>query len=332
MTISREERNGSIDCKGSRGDVQSRRDFIRDAGIGAAGALMGLGGSRSVLAGSSERAIITLDALMITYFSATVAAVGSSLWRLNGAYANTLRFRTVEGDDITLKGRVPEGEERVFLGHTVRQARSSMVKNGISIRHKGFDGLSLGFGSSGPATSDDTQIYGLLKPRLLAEGNARKLRFRFVDAESEFQFPVGRLRGGDPLIDRDTIDSWLSNYITEPARLTKPRFKFEASTGLTSPGVEHKFDVSEAGDQDFSEARTAVTTARIIGQTGFISAALQRAFDVGSKIEITHAAVQEFPKAELIAMEATLARTSAGVNDIYWDRVFKNFVVVDASI
>ena len=332
MTMSHEDRSSSHERKGSRGEVQSRRHFIRGAGIGAAAALVGLGGSRSVLAGSPERALITLDALMITYFSATLGAAGSSLWRLNGKYANTIRLRAVEDPSVTLKGRVPEGEERVFLGHSVRQTRSSAVKNGISIRHRAFDGLSIGLGSNGPSTSNDTKIYGLLKPRLLVEGNARKLRFRFMDAESEFLLGVGLLREGDQLIDRDTIDSWLSNYVTEPARLTEPRFKFEASTGLTSAGVEHKFDVSETGDKDFSEARTAITTSRIIGQTGFTSAVLQRAFGVGSKIEITHAAVQEFPKAELIAMQTTLARTSAGVNDIYWDRVFKNFVVVDASI
>ena len=63
-------------------------------------------------------------------------------------------------------------------------------------------------------------------------------------------------------------------------------------------------------------------TAKIIDQTGFDTDALKQAFAVGSDLELTYHSTQE-TKGKLLTVRLTLESTS----DIYWDRVFKTFVL-----
>jgi hypothetical protein len=311
----------------------SRRAFIRNAAVGAAGAAFAFHNTDEVMAASKERGVITLDAMLFTYMSATIGASGASTWTLNERYANTLRLASVENPALSLRAKIPGSEERVFVGHNARQMESATVDGGITLRHSGFGGWTLGHGvAAAPAASGDTIFFGMLKPRLFIQGNSKKLKFRFIDAESEFSFTVDGLLKDNPWISQETVSSWLRHYITDKAALSGPRFKFKASTGLISAGAEVALNVSESGDANFSESRTAVVTARIIDQMGFTSDLLQQTFAVGNHLEITHASVQEFLTDEVISMETKLARATPGASEIYWDRVFKNFIVIDAGM
>jgi hypothetical protein len=311
----------------------SRRVFIRGAAIGATGAAFALHKSGDVIAASKESGIITLDAILFTYMSATIGAVGGSTWTLNSQYANTLRIASVENPNLSFKAQVPAAEEKVFVGHNARQTESSMVSGGITLRHSGFGGVSVGHGTNGgPASPNDTRFYGMLKPRLYVKGNSKKLKFRFVDAQAEFSFSISNLREDVFGISQETTDSWLRHYITDKAELKSPRFKLKATTGLIGAGPERVLTVSEQGDAGFSESRTAVVTARIIDRTNFTSDALEQSFAIGNHIEITHTSVQEFPADDVIKMETKLERVTPGANEIYWDRVFKNFLIIDAGL
>jgi hypothetical protein len=310
----------------------SRRDFIRNAAVGAAGAALAFSNADGVMAASKESGIITLDAILVTYMSATIGANGSSTWRFNNNYANTLRIGSVENPNLSFKAKVPAREEKVFVGHNARQTESAAVDGAITLRHSGFSGWTVGFGTSGgPATPDQTVFFGMRKPRIYLQGNSKKLKFRLIDAESEFTLLVDDLRNNSFGISQETVSSWLRHYITDKAGLTGPRFKFKTSTGIISPDAEVTLNVSEDGDAGFSEARTAVVTARIIDQMGFSSDSLKQTFAVGNHLEITHASVQEFPTDDVVIMETKLERVLAGASEIYWDRVFKNFVIIDAG-
>jgi len=311
----------------------SRRAFIRSAATGAAGAAFALHESGDAMAASKESGIITLDAILFTYMSATIGAVGNSTWTLNNQYANTLRIASLEYPNISFKAQVPASEEKVFVGHNARQTESSLVPGGITLRHSGFGGVSLGQGTEGgPATPNDTRFYGMLRPQLYVKGNSKKLKFRFLDAESQFSLSIDTLFSKSFGISQQTLSSWLRHYITDKADLAGPRFKLKATTGLISAGPERVLTVSEDGDDGFSEARTVTVTAQIIDQSGFSSDALKQTFANGNHIEITHASVQEFPTDDLIKMETRLERVTPGENEIYWDRVFKNFLIIDAGL
>jgi hypothetical protein len=54
-------------------------------------------------------------------------------------------------------------------------------------------------------------------------------------------------------------------------------------------------------------------------------------FAVGNLIDITHSSVQETEARYIISMQTSIERASLGVSEIYWDEVFKNFVVIDAG-
>ena len=91
------------------------------------------------------------------------------------------------------------------------------------------------------------------------------------------------------------------------------------------------FELTGDGDKEFSAAKTAVTTARIIAQSGFTSDALKQAFAVGNHLEITHCSLQEVEVEDVVNMKVTIARGTGGTTDIYWDTIFKTFVIVDAG-
>ena len=88
--------------------------------------------------------------------------------------------------------------------------------------------------------------------------------------------------------------------------------------------------ITQVADRRAPQEITAVVTARIIDQSGFESDILKQAFAAGSNLEITYYSATE-TKGEILTMESNLERTSPGLNAIYWDRVFKTFVVIDAT-
>ncbi|HEX5734027.1 MAG TPA: hypothetical protein VF131_14435 [Blastocatellia bacterium] len=311
--------------------LTSRRSFIRNAAVAAAGATIALGTAKTARAQSREEGEITLDAILITYFSATLGAIGSSSWALEGTYSTSLRLSAHDNPDLSLRPKVVGNQERVFIGHHVRQKASTQFNRALMLRHRGFTGTSIGFSSNGTATPDDTQVFGIFRPRIALFGDRNGLKYRFLEAESNFLFTVKSLKEGQLGVNQETVDSWLAQYKTEKAEMLGPRFKLKESTGLTDMGVAFSFHLNESGDRVFSEAKTATTTARIIEQSGFDSEEIKQALAVGNLIDITHSSVQETEARDIISMDTALARRSLGVSEIYWDEVFKNFVVIDAG-
>jgi hypothetical protein len=317
----------------------SRRRFFRSAAAGVGGAAVTLSGIEAPSAQSRSVGRITLDALLISYFSASVGSTGRPLWTFSGAYANTLRFKVEEFPDLALKPKPDPTDKIVFAGHAIEQIKSEQLKNGLVMRHKGFSHTSYAFGNENVVhTSEDTTFFSILRPRLEIIGNQNKASFRFVEDDngtggSLFPQTVSNLQGQPELrlLSRETADSWLRVYVTDPEELVKPRFKLKATTGSISAGASTDFDLTGDGDKEFSASETAVTSAKIIAQSGFSSDALRQAFAVGNHLQITHSSLQEVEGEEVVRMRTTISRAVRGTNDIYWDSVFKTFVIVDSG-
>jgi hypothetical protein len=112
--------------------------------------------------------------------------------------------------------------------------------------------------------------------------------------------------------------------VIDPAVLIAPRF-LRAATASSG-----EFSNTRSADDTTPDSLTAVTTARIIEQTGFKSDQIKQALAVGRNLQITYSSAEELP-GKLLTVNSRLERSSPVVNEVYWDRVFKTFVIIDAG-
>ena len=302
----------------------SRRCFIRSAAVGTLGTALAIG-SEHALAGSKESGELVLDAIMITYFSAPLGTISSAYWTIGTSYTTSLRFAAIERPDLLFKGRVPEGEEAVLSNTFIKQMQSTQVKNAVALLPRPSQSESMTSGTPAPGTPENTVFFGMLKPRLQLVGTPNKLKFLFVDAEGDFTLTASGVQSGALEISSDTALSWLRQYVTDKAALIMPRF-VRAATVSGGP-----FSITRSADDTLPELLTATTTARIVEQTGFRSDEIKQALAVGKNLQVTYSSAEELP-GQLLTMNSPLERTSPGVNEVYWDRVFKTFVIIDGGI
>ena len=298
----------------------SRRRFIRSAAFGTLGTALAIG-AEDVLAGSKESGEVVLDALMITYFSAPLGTMSSAFWTIETSYTASLRLGAVERPDLSFKGRVGEDEERVLRNTFIKQMQSTQVKNAVTLLPRPSQNESFTSGTPAPGIPEHTVFYGMLKPRLQLVGTPNKLKFWFLEAEGDFTLTASGVQSGALEISADTALSWLQQYVIDRAALVAPRFVL----ATTVSGGE--FSITKSADDPSPDSLTAVTTARIIEQTGFKSDEVKQALAVGRNLQITYSSSEELP-GKLLTMNSPLERVSPGVNEVYWDRVFKTFVIV----
>ena len=301
----------------------SRRRFIRSAALGTLGTALAIG-AEDILAGGKESGEVVLDALMITYFSAPLGTTGSAFWTIETSYATSLRLEAVERPDLLFKGRVPEEQERVLSNTSIKQTQSTQVKNAVTLLPRPSQNESFTTGTPAPGTPEHTVFYGILKPRIQLVGTPNKLKFWFLEADGDFTITASGIQSGALEISTDTALSWLRQYVIDPAVLIAPRF-VRAATASSG-----EFSVTRSADDTTPDSLTAVTTARIIEQTGFKSDQIKQALAVGRNLQITYSSAEELP-GKLLTVNSQLERSSPGVNEVYWDRVFKTFVIIDAG-
>ena len=302
----------------------SRRRFIRSAAFGTLGTALAIG-AKDVLAGGKESGEVVLDALMITYFSAPLGTISSAFWTIETSYTTSLRLGAVDRPDLLFKGRVTEDEERVLRNTFIKQTQSTQVKNAVTLLPRPSQNESFTSGTPTPGIPEHTVFYGMLKPRLQLVGTPNKLKFWFLDAEGDFTITASGVQSGALEISTDTALSWLRQYVIDPNALIAPRF-VRAATASSG-----EFSITKSADDTSPDSLTAVTTARIIEQTGFKSDEVKQALAVGRDLQIAYSSAEELP-GKLLTVNSPLERTSPGVNDFYWDRVFKTFVIIDAGL
>jgi hypothetical protein len=299
-----------------RASCPSRRTFIRNAAAGVAGATVVLSGADCALGAIKDSGEITLDGLLITYFSAPVGTDGSASYTFTTAYTTTISLRSLANPDVSLRASISEDEQRINGRSVFAQAESRKVENAIKLFPRPEADEFFTTATPPPGMPENTVFYGLRKPVLSFKGNGSKALFRFVEAEESFTFLAKNL---NELFSKDTAASMIRQYVADPTALTPPRF----ISMLTSSGDTSVTQVAERGaPQDI----TSVVTARIIEQTGFNSDVLKQAFAVGSNLEITYYSAQE-SKGGILQLETDLKGASR-VTRIFWDRVFKTFVIV----
>jgi hypothetical protein len=321
-----------------RNSFTSRRNFLYGAATAASGLALTLGGADKVFAAKKESAEIVLDALLVTYFGASVGATDVPSWSLKGEYSNTVGLKLMEFPDLRLSPRLTQPDNRIIAGHGVWQTRSSQMSKGLIMQHRGFGNTTFSIGQEGVAhTYDDSVFFCIFRPRLRVTAASNGVRFAFTDGENQqsggaMMFTsITEIKNGSlfDLISEETLNSWLPHYVTDREALAKPRFKLRRETGSLSAGVSVPINVVADGDRAFSRAKTATSMARIIEQKGFESEELKQMFAVGNHLEVTHASVQEIEAEDVVRMRTTLTRAIGGSNEIYWDSLFKTFLIID---
>lgn len=215
---------------------------------------------------------------------------------------------------------------------TFRQNDSTQVTNGVTLRRTTTHTTMTPPGG----TVGKTVIIGLERPKIKFVGNSSRARMEFLSATKQFGITVEDLQS-DPnaigLFKPATRESFLAQYVplTDPtgSTLVRPRFKLRLNVTL-SAGVVDTYTFSKATGSVHSENKTSVTSVEIVEKSGFsIPGVFSAAFEVGETIEVTATAVQEFTTDKMISVSTTLNRTTLGVNQVYWDRVWKTFVIID---
>jgi hypothetical protein len=309
----------------------SRRKFIRNAAIGAAaaGATVALKGRKSVLAQSGESGQVTVDAIMLSYVASPIGSVASSTNTYSKNNATTVRLTAASNRSLSI------GANASILGFNVgsttyRQTNSTSVTDGITIRRSTSESFTTPPGGS----RQNTVVLGMLAPEMQFDGDTVRQLFRFLKADNKFALTVSDLQNSSVLsavgIKAATANSFLSQYITDPSLLVGPRFKLRSSI-LLSAGVRNVYTFTKSTGSGYTQSKSSTTSAEITRSFGFNFLIVNGTFTVGSRIEITQTAVQEYTADQIISCQTTLERTSLGVNKVYWDRVFKTFVIIDAG-
>lgn len=291
----------------------SRRTFVRRLGIGAAGSALSLSAGRLVPAAlaqsQQEKGFITLDGILVTYFSVPPGEPESTSWTLLKKYSTTFTLKSAENPEIAFKASVGPGQES--FGSRGSQMNSSLVNNAISLFPGGGDPLS--------TTTFDPVFYVLINPRLFIKGTADRLRFRIEDMSHQFTLYASDLRFGN-MLSADTATSMGRQYITDPALLVGPRFALHETTDV--PQL-----ISLPGNVAAGPALTATVTSKIVRSEGFQSDIVKQALAVGADLEITYYSVQEIHAQQILTMRTMFDSASPVVSRIYEDRLFKTFVV-----
>jgi len=301
----------------------SRRSFIRTS-AGAAGAALLATTPASIFAKNTESGLVTLDSLILTYLGAPLDAAGTASWHLAKSYDFTLNLESVEQPDLAFRCNAPDQLERIHRSD-FDQMRSTLVPDAITTRLLRTELTDIGTSSDG--TFDGAICLAMQRPQFEFSGTANRLRFRFVDVEVTLFIDVQTLMSGEPsLVKQSTARSFLQAYVTDPARLVEPRFKLLRSAEYSG---RQTFDETVRLRGGTLGIEQAAYTSEIVESTGFNSDVLKRAFEKGKLLKAIFSSSQEF-KSTLKA-STTVNRSTVGVTRVYFDRVFKAFVIANRT-
>jgi hypothetical protein len=276
-----------------------------------------------------------LDALPLGFVASALASREPSSYTITKDFASTIRLSAQASTSITLKGGVTAtlGQFMVGGSTTFTQTNSTTVSNAITLRRTTAQQIT----TPAPGSPDNTVFIGLRRPQIELTGNEMNLRFRFLKALDTYALTAADLKNNPAvrsLFLPQTIQSILNTYplLADPsgASLVKPRFKLRLSI-LLSAGVRDLFTFTSSDNTTFSEAKTSTTSVTITESFKFKNKRLEAAFEANQKLDVTQTSVQEVSTTKVIGLSTTLNRASLGISKVFYDRVFKTFVIVDAG-
>ncbi|MEK6302759.1 MAG: carboxypeptidase-like regulatory domain-containing protein [Acidobacteriota bacterium] len=318
-----------LNDRATKAEEVSRRKFIHSAAMGAAaiGATIALKGS-GVLAQTGESGQVEVDAIMLSYVASPLGSIASTTNTYQKSHATTIKLTATQNTALTLSASVSTfGNFSIGGSNTYRQTNSTSATNAITLRRSVVES----FTTPAPGAIGNTVFVGLLKPEMQMDGFSGGFSFRFLKAVDKFGVKHSDLQanGAGGQFKPATVTSFLSKYVTDPALLVGPRFKLKSSI-LLSAGVVNTFSLTKATGSGFSTSKSATTSVEITRKvTVGVPMVFSATFEVGFRIEVQQTALQEFTTDKILTCATTLNRSSLGVNKIYWDRVFKTFVVID---
>jgi len=298
-------------------ELLPRRSFIRNAALGIAGASVTFVCADATLAGAKDSGEVVLDGLMWTYVAAPLGTAAGSHFLTPGlGYSITCGLSSQANQEISLRANIPAGEEAI--GGNVSQSQSTKLPHAITLFPRAQRNESFSIGSVGGAR-ENTTFFGICRPVLRFKGNGKKAQFRLLDAECIFSTSAGQLASElQNFVSIETANSWISQYITDAALLVEPRFVLLA----TVSGGRHEFTMRPSSD---TPDVSATVTVRVLDQSGFNSDVMKQAFAVGNDLAVTYFSAQD-SGGKLLTSQVDLGG-GPGINSIYWDRVFKTFLI-----
>lgn len=320
--------------------AMSRRRFLSNTAIGAAGLALSLNSPESLFA-QQENADVTLDAILVTILSAPLGSQGTSTWTVTQTFSSTFTLRAEASLGLTLSGSVTNsfgtpitGTFSVGSSESFSQSASVQVTDAIRINRT----VSLSVTTQAPGAVANTVFVGIQSPKANFKGDPTRLLWKFINNSvgGLLLLTVSNLQSGtwDSVVKPSTRDSWLAQYplLTDPtgSTLVKPRYK-KRYTISVSPGVSVNFSVETADGSSFTTSKTASVSAEITNTTGFMNTGLESSFSVGAKLTLMLTSVQELSSTRIIRFSTVLQRSTAGTFIIYKDRVLKTWLVVDAG-
>lgn len=307
----------------------SRRVFLRTAAAGAVGSALVVAG-RGEADAASVLGEITLDALMITYFSAPFGDAVTATYMLGRAYDTTFSLRTPEAPDLALRASVAPGKERFFAGVRETQTESSRVVGAITFSRRLAHGETESVSLVPPQSPEHTVFLGLYRPRLQVLGRPDRPRFRFVPGTTVQEGSALLITNVDQLqrdpgaqgVSETTAASWLAQYQPDVSEPAPPRYvaeSFSADAGF----VIRTFARSVAGP----ELSTTVS-ASIVAST--VGGDLAGVFETGDTLELEYFSVQEDRSGTLLTLETEVSG-DAPPQRLYWDALWKTHLFVEGA-
>lgn len=285
---------------------------------------------------ATESGTITLDALLLTYVGAPLGSRDTSTYTISKDFSSTFRLTSESNRTITLMPSVTVTAGNFTAGGSVTfsQANSSQVSNAIVLRRS----LSQGITTPAPGIAANTILLGLRRPQIQLDGDEKRLQFRFLKALDTFAFTVADLQNNPSvraLFKPETIASFLKQYVplTDPtgASLVKPRFRLKQSIAL-SANVRDVFTLTASKGASASESNKSTTSVTITESIGFKpNSKVSLALKADQKIEFSHTAAQEMTANRILTVSTTINRAAAGITKVFFDKVFKTFVIIDAG-
>lgn len=286
---------------------------------------------------TSDMGQITLDGLLITYLGAPLGCAGSSTYTLSKNHASTTRVSVTDGSGIQItsgvSGGVKVGGGSVSFGNTATytQSASTQVTNGIVLQRTTSEQTP----TPAPGVIGNTVFLGLYRPTFEIAGPPSGAVFKLLKADLEFVLRESTLvddRSAGALFKPSTTQSFLDQYlpIKDPTgtNLVKPRFKLKFAV-LLDAGINQIFTFSKGTTASSSITNTTATSASIVASSGFSLGIFRSSFSIGKTLSVQNVQSYETSTTKIVSLSTALNRTARGISAVYFDRIFKTFVVVD---
>ena len=172
-------------------------------------------------------------------------------------------------------------------------------------------------------------MIAMYHPRIEILGDPARPRYRFVPGPSDsngssFLVTSVAQLGTDFGLAALTVASFEDQVVTDPSELVAPRFSFQGTR-------QAPFEISSSSDFVVTQTDAVSSAAStIVDSTGFAPGPLADALAVGNTLDVQYFGLSEDRSAKLVSLSVE-ANGDASLQDIYWDAVFRTWILLERT-